>query len=409
MAQRPFEVVVFGATGFTGQLVATYLARRYAGLRWAIAGRDRAKLAALRDQLAEIDPALSELSLLVADGSDAASVRELAEQTVAIASTAGPFARHGSELVAACVERGTHYCDITGEVQWVQRMIHAHHRAAEAAGVRIVHCCGYDAVPSDLGVFALERHAREAHGGPALDVLALSSRKAPGFSGGTYASALMVVDEAIGDPAVRNVLADPFALAPQPDAAEGNRREPRGPRYRAEAGVFTAPSINGPANARVVHRTNGLLQHAYGRAFSYEEVTPTGGGVLGALHAAAVSAGLASMSVGLLLPPARALARRLAPKPGEGPSEEARANSSFALEFYGRVGDKKVRARFGAAGDPAYGETAKQLAESVLCLARDGATLPLHGGVLTPGAAMGARLIERLRAAGTTVSAWTEA
>ena len=178
MAQRPFEVVLFGATGFTGQLVATYLARRYAGLRWAIAGRDKAKLAALRDRLAELDPALSELTLLGADGTDGASLRELAEQAVAVASTAGPYAHHGSELVAACVERGTHYCDITGEVQWVRRMIHAHHRAAEAQGVRVVHCCGYDAVPSDLGVFALQRHAREAHGEPNVSEQAVHAQAA---------------------------------------------------------------------------------------------------------------------------------------------------------------------------------------------------------------------------------------
>ena len=409
MAQRPFEVVVFGATGFTGQLVATYLAKHYAGLRWAVAGRDRQKLTALRDRLSAIDPALSELGILVADSNDSAMLHDLAEQTVALASTVGPFARYGSELVAACVERGTHYCDITGEVQWVQRMINAHHRTAESRGVRVVHSCGYDSVPSDLGVFALQRHAREAHGRPASTVHALSYLKAPNFSGGTFASVFHLVEEALGDPSVRQVFADPYALAPDPAAAQGSRQEPRGPGYDKAAGVFTAPSLMGPSNVRIVHRSNGLMQHAYGRDFTYTEVLPTGKGARGAAMAAAITSATVSFQLGLVLPPARALLRRCLPKPGEGPSEQAREGGSFSHEFYAEIGDKKLRARFGAAGDPGYGETAKMLAESLLCLARDGAVLPLPGGVLTPASAMGARLIDRLRSAGTTISAWTEA
>ena len=407
--QRPFEVVVFGATGFTGQLVATYLAKRYPGLRWAIAGRDGDKLAAVRAQLAEIDPALSELSLLLADGRDGRALREVAEQTIALASTAGPFARHGSELVGACVERGTHYCDITGEVQWVQRMIQAHHRTAEARGVRIVHSCGYDSLPSDLGVFTLQRHAREAHGRPCREVRALSYMKAPMFSGGTFESVFHLMEEALTDPAVRSVFLDPRALEPDASHTEGSRRDPRGPAYEAAAGVFTAPSMMGPANVRMVYRTNALLDYAYGHDFSYDERMPAGEGIRGALTASAMAVGMLSAQVGMAIAPVRNLVRRFLPKPGEGPSEQARENSSFSHEFYAALGEKRLRARFGAAGDPGYGETSKMLAESVLCLSRDREQLPAGGGVVTAGAAMGARLIERLRAAGISISAWTEA
>lgn len=407
--QRPFEVVVFGATGFTGQLVATYLAQRCPGLRWAIAGRDRDKLASVRTRLSAIDPALSELPLLVADSREGRALREVAEQTVALASTAGPFARHGTELVGACVDRGTHYCDITGEVQWVRRMIDAHHRTAEARGVRIVHSCGYDSLPSDLGVFALQRHAREAHGRPCREVHALSYMKAPMFSGGTFESVFHLMEEALNDPAVRRVFVDPRALEPEDTLSEGKRRDPRGPAYEAAAGVFTAPSMMGPANVRMVYRTNALLDYAYGRDFVYDERMPAGEGVRGALTATGMTAAMLSAQVGLALSPVRALVRRFLPKPGEGPSEQARQGASFSHEFYATLGEKRLRARFGAAGDPGYGETSKMLAESVLCLSRDREQLPGGGGVLTGAAAMGARLIDRLRAAGISISAWTEA
>jgi short subunit dehydrogenase-like uncharacterized protein len=407
--QRPFEVVVYGATGFTGQLVATYLAKRYPGLRWAIAGRDRDKLAALRTRLSDLDPALCELPLLIADSRDGQALREVAEQTIALASTAGPFARYGSELVSACLDCGTHYCDITGEVQWVKRMIAAHHHTATERGVRIVHSCGYDSVPSDLGVFMLQRHAREAHGRACPEVHALSYLKAPMFSGGTFESVFQLVDEALVDPSTRDVFLDPHALEPDPTRAAGSRREPRGPAYEAAASVFSAPSMMGPCNTRMVYRTNALLDYPYGQDFSYEERMPAGKGARGALWATAMTVGMHSAQLGLAFKPVRAVMRRFLPKPGEGPSEEARLNASFSHEFYAELGEKKLRARFGAGGDPGYGETAKMLSESLLCLATDRAQLPLGGGVLTPGAAMGARLIERLRAAGITISAWTEA
>lgn len=407
--QRPFEVVVYGATGFTGQLVATYLAKRYPGLRWAIAGRDRTKLEALRTRLSDVDPALCELPLLIADGRDGQALCEVAEQTIALASTAGPFARYGSELVSACVDRGTHYCDITGEVQWVQRMIQAHHHTATSRGVRIVHSCGYDSVPSDLGVFMLQRHARDAHGHACREVRALSYMKAPMFSGGTFESVFQLVDEALADPHARDVFLDPHALDPDPSRATGSRREPRGPAYDKATGVFSAPSMIGPCNTRMVYRTNALLDYPYGQDFTYEERMPAGKGAWGAVVATTMTASMHAGQLGLALRPVRTLMRRFLPKPGEGPSEQARQNASFSHEFYGSVGEKKLRARFGAGGDPGYGETAKMLAESLLCLAVDRAQLPSGGGVLTPAAAMGARLIERLRTAGITISAWTEA
>jgi short subunit dehydrogenase-like uncharacterized protein len=391
MAPRAFDVVVFGATGFTGGLVAQYLARHAGEARWAIAGRDRAKLERVRAKLGR------EVPILLADAKDPLALRQLAAQTKVVATTAGPFALYGDELVAACVERGTHYCDLSGEMQWIARMIARHHSAAEASGARIVHACGYDSLPSDLGVFVMQEFALATYGQPVSEIHALAYARGPSLSGGTFASMFNVADEAARDRSVRKLMFDPHALAPDPRALTGAKHEQRGVGYVADAGVFTGPFLMAPANVRIVHRSNALLDYLYGRDFVYAEAMPTGKGVLGATAAALLTGGVAAMFLGIGAPPVRWLLKRVLPKPGEGPSEQKRQGSSFAHELYGTVGGKHLRAHFGANGDPGYGETAKMIAESALCLAFDDLKSP--GGVMTGAAAMGAQLVKRLQKA----------
>ncbi len=400
MAARAFDVVVFGATGFTGGLVAEYLARHTAGVRWAIAGRDRAKLEAVKTKLGVDVP------VLVADARDAHALRQLAGQTTVVATTTGPFALHGDELVAACVEHGTHYCDLSGETQWIARMIARHHEAARKSGARIVHACGYDSLPADLGVFALQQHALATLGQACSEVQALAYIRGPNMSGGTFASIFNVAEEARHDKAVRRLLFDPHGLATDPRAATGSKSEQHGISYLADAGVYTAPFLMASANVRIVHRSNSLLDYPYGRDFVYNEAMPTGKGVGGMLAAAAVTAATSALLVGAGVPPLRALLQRVLPQPGTGPSEKARQGSYFAHELYGVVQGKHVRARFAAKGDPGYGETAKMLGESALSLAFDEASS--QGGVLTGASALGQALIKRLHKARFTIEAWTE-
>lgn len=405
MEARAFDVVVYGATGFTGGLVAEYLAQNVRGVRWAIAGRDQSKLERVRERLRAHDARLDTLPLLIADAQDAAALRRLAGQTKVVATTAGPFALHGSELVAACVERGTHYCDLSGEMQWIARIIARHHGAAQAKGVRIVNACGYDSLPSDLGALIFQQHALATHGRPASELHGLAHVKGPNLSGGTFASMFNLVEEAQSDRAVRRLLFDPHGLAPNPRELTGSRREQRGVGYVADADVFTGPFMMAPANVRIVHRSNALLDFLYGRDFVYAEAMPTGKGAAGASAAALLAGGMAALQVGIALPPLRGLIRRLVPKPGAGPSEQARQRGSFAHEFYGTVDGKHLRATFAADGDPGYGETAKMIAESALCLALDKLTTP--GGVLTGASAMGPQLIARLQKVGFRIQAWT--
>lgn len=400
MATRAFDVVLFGASGFTGSLVAEYLARRLGGARWAIAGRDRAKLERVRERLGV------PVEILIADARDGASLRALADKATAVATTAGPFALHGSELVAACVERNTHYCDLTGEMQWIKRMADRHHEAARANGTRIVHSCGYDSLPSDLGVWVLQQYALATYGRPAREIDTLAYIKNATASGGTLASMFNIAVEAEHDKSVFQLLRDPYGLAPNPSLATGSKREPRGVNYIAEAGRFAGPFLMGPTNTRIVHRSNALLDYAYGRDFEYREAMPTGKGVRGAAVAAGLTAAMNAIYLGASLSTIRKLMQQYVPQPGEGPSARRRQRSSFAHNLYATVDGKHLRARFSGQGDPGYDETAKMLAESALCLALDPLSTP--GGVLTGASAMGDALVKRLREQNLEIEAWTD-
>jgi len=404
-----FDLIVWGATGFTGRLVAEHLARTQDThrARWALAGRDRSKLEQLRASLGSLHPACAELPILLGDARDAASLDALVARTRVILTTVGPYSRHGSELVAACARSGTDYCDLTGEVQWMRKMIDAHHTQALESGARIVHTCGFDSIPSDLGVLLLQEYMREQHGSHCDRIRLYVTKMRGGFSGGTVASALQTMDDVQADPSLRRVLGNPHGLDPEPGRSRPEEKDQLGVRYNEELGQWTGPFVMSSVNTRVVRRSNALLGHPWGRDFLYSEVSAYGPGPRGLLTASGVTAGLGAFmalsSVPLLR---RQLERRVLPAPGEGPSAEERERGYFEMKLIGEGTSAgagrhvKLEGKVAASGDPGYAATARMLSEAALCLAFD--DLPAKGGVLTPATSMGMRLVERLRRGGMT-------
>lgn len=394
--EREFDVIVVGATGFTGALVAEYLCHRYGvgdSLRWAAAGRNEAKLSALQQSLGH---QAESLPLIVADTLDAGSMSELAKRARVVLTTVGPYARYGSDLVAACAANGTHYCDLAGEVQWIRRMIDAHDATARKSGARIVHCCGFDSIPMDIGTWFLQREARKRTGAYCNSITLLVRAMKGGASGGTMASMMNLVREARADREVARVLASPYSLNPDGDRRGPDRGDQRGIRFDQDAESWTAPFIMASVNTRVVRRSHALLGHPWGADFRYHEAIRTGRGMGGWIRAAMITAGLAGL-VGLAsLGWSRGLLERFVlPRPGTGPDAEARANGFFNLEQIGTLADGgRIQSRITGDRDPGYGSTSKMLAESAVCLALD--DLDSGGGILTPAAAMAAPLIRRL-------------
>ncbi|HSM31079.1 MAG TPA: saccharopine dehydrogenase NADP-binding domain-containing protein [Woeseiaceae bacterium] len=395
---REFDIVVTGATGFTGSLVTEYLCERYGvdgRLRWAAAGRNKQKLAALRDSLGA---AAADLPLIVADSLDAESMRSLAKRTRVVLTTVGPYARYGSELVAACAENGTHYCDLAGEVQWIRRMIDAHDETARESGARIVHCCGFDSIPMDIGAWFLQNEARARCGEYCESITLLVKAMKGGASGGTMASMMNLMREARADREVARVLARPYSLNPEGEQRGPDGGDQRGIRFDADARSWTAPFIMASVNTRVVRRSHALLGYPWGAAFRYHEAIRTGPGAAGWFRAAMITAGLTGL-VGLAsFGWSRSLLERFVlPKPGTGPDAQAREDGFFDLRQTGTLADgRRIRSRITGDRDPGYGSTSRMLAESAVCLALD--DLDAAGGVLTPASTMAAPLIERLQA-----------
>jgi short subunit dehydrogenase-like uncharacterized protein len=398
MARPSFDLVLHGATSFVGRIAAEHLVERHGvggALRWAISGRSPERLHALRDLLGR---RAAKLPVVVADAADDDALRALCASTRVVASTVGPYALYGEPLVAACAATGTDYCDLTGEVQWVRRMIERHQRAARRSGARIVHCCGFDSLPSDLGVHVLQREAVARFGQPLARVRARVWKMRGGFSGGTIASLLNVLDEARRDAALRRTLADPYALCPPSRARRPRQPEVRLPEYDAVAGAWLAPFVMAAINTRVVHRTNALRKAAYGRGFVYDEAVSCGPGLGGRARATALAAGLASALAAGAVPPLRAaLERFVLPAPGEGPSPEQQRHGRWELRFFGGD-DATARLALQVTGDrdPGYGSTGKMFVEAAIALAPDRGRARAPGGFWTPAALLGDRLVERL-------------
>ena len=393
--ERQFDVVVYGATSFVGQILCKYLVRRHGtdgDLRWAIAGRSASKL----DEVASSSGA--DVPRIVADASDRPALDEMARSTRVVASTVGPYALYGSELVGAVVEAGGDYCDLTGEVQWMRRMIDAHHARAEETGARIVHTCGFDSIPSDLGTWFTQQRAIEQFGEPCVEVRMSVKGAKGGVSGGTAASGMAMFEEMAADPELRKVVGDPYVLAPvdlrQGPKQPGMARPTRDDRFDS----WVAPFVMAPTNSAVVLRTHALLGQPWGREFTYGETMMTGDGPVGAVSAWGMTAGLAAFAGAASFTPTRRLLGKVIPKPGEGPSEAKQQAGYFDLRFVGvTAGGNEIRTKVTGDADPGYGSTAKMLGESAVAfLDLDHTTT--GGGFWTPASAFGDALIERLEA-----------
>jgi short subunit dehydrogenase-like uncharacterized protein len=378
-ASPKFDIVVYGATGFTGRLVAEYLASHYRGdkqLRWAMAGRSLDKLKSVRDAIGAADT-----PLIVADAGDGASLKAMIDQTQSVLTTVGPYQLYGSELVAACAASGTDYLDLCGEPIWMRQMIDKHEAAAKASGARIVFSCGFDSVPFELGAFFVQEEAKRVFGAPAARVKGRVRDMRGTLSGGTAASGRATFEAVAKDLSLVAILNDPFALTPGFSGA----KQPKGnkPAFEEDLQSWTAPFMMALINTRNVHRSNMLMGFPYGKEFVYDEMVLTGPAEKGEANAKKVMAANNAKTG----PNAR--------KPGEGPSKEERENGLYDLLYVAVAPDgREVRASVKGDRDPGYGSTSKMISECAVCLLRDTPGVP--AGFWTPGAAMQHKLIKRL-------------
>jgi short subunit dehydrogenase-like uncharacterized protein len=400
---RELDLVLFGATGFAGRLTAGYLAENAPpGLRIGLAGRSEERLAAVREGLGA---ARRTWPLLVADVADQGGARSLARMAGVIATTVGPYRRFGLALARACAEAGTDYADLTGEVLFIRDTMTSCQQAAVRTGARIVHSCGFDSVPSDLGVLLTHDATVVDGAGDLQDTTLVVTAMRGGVSGGTLASAVGQIDDLRASARNRRIVADSYALSPERDAepALGGERELSWVRYDPDLHMWTGPFIMARFNTRVVRRSNALQGWAYGRQFRYREVTGFGAGPGAPVRALAVTGAVTALQASVSLRPSRAVFGPVLPKPGEGPGEKTRRTGFFRIQVHARTSTgARYMTRVEARGDPGYAATAVMLGESALCLALDRDRLPDRAGVLTPATAMGAVLTDRLRSAGHT-------
>ncbi|HIL21545.1 MAG TPA: saccharopine dehydrogenase, partial [Candidatus Thioglobus sp.] len=376
---RELDIVVYGATGFTGRLVAEYLHQQYGvngEVKWAMAGRSRDKLVAVRDEMG----VGSDVPLIVADASDLESVNKMVASTSVILTTVGPYQLYGNELVEACAAQGTDYVDLCGEPAWMHKMIAAHSAAAEKSGARIVFSCGFDSIPFDLGVFFLQQHAVSTLGSAVARVKGRVRAMKGTMSGGTLASFKETMTAAGRDRSLIGILRNPFALTSGFEGAEqplGNQ-----PEYDEALQSWIAPFVMASINTKNVHRSNMLLGHSYGKDFVYDEMMVTGPGDKGEAIAKAVTEDT-SMAKSTI-------------QPGEGPSKEERENGFYDVLMVGEHTDgRSVRVSVKGDRDPGYGSTSKMIAESAICLVKNPQLA--SGGIWTTAPVMGAELIERLQ------------
>jgi short subunit dehydrogenase-like uncharacterized protein len=372
-SDRDHDIVVWGATGVAGRLLAEYLAEQYppGELALALGGRSEERLGSVEADIRETTD-WEEVPVVLGDATDPESLRELAGATDVVATTVGPYTNYGSPLVEACIETGTDYCDLTGEINWIRAVVDEYHDDAVAAETRIVNSCGFDSVPADMGCLLVQSYAMEEHGVPCEEVRIYVDDASGGVSGGTLASFAELFEAASEDPVARETLRNPYSLAP-------------------------------------VRRSNALLDYRYGRDFRCSEVIPTGRSLGGAASAGLVAGGIGLFTGAMSVSPLRSLLSDVVfPDPGEGPSERQMENGHFLVSVLGRGagedGEFTVEAEFGVDLDPGYGATARMLGESAMCLLRDEVDSPLDGGVLTPASGIGMPLVERLRDVGFTAT-----
>lgn len=405
-ADRDLDIVLFGATGFVGRLCAEYLSRSApAGTRIALAGRSRERTEAVRLALGS---AAKDWPVLVADSADAVALAQLAQSTRVVVTTVGPYRQYGMALVEACVAAGTHYADLTGEVLFMRDTIDRFDALAGASGARIVHSCGFDSIPSDLGVLVLHEAVAAADAGDLRQTTLVVKALKGGVSGGTLASAKGTLDAARSDPELARLLLDPYALSPNREAEPqlGSEADPTSARNDPTLGIWLAPFVMGRINTRVVRRSNALRGWEYGRELRYSEAMGCPSGPRGAAQATALAAGARIGELALSTDAIRGVLDRVLPSPGQGPSVRRQERGFFRIDIHTQTSKgAHFVAHVGAQGDPGYRATAVMLGESGLCLALDDDRLPGSAGVLTPATGMGTVLVDRLRAAGQTFAA----
>ncbi len=399
---REFDLIVWGASGFTGRLVAEYLFQKYGvnqSIKWAMAGRNLAKLEKIRASVAD-----DTVPIIIADSQDEASLDAMTKRAKVICTTVGPYGKYGAKLVAACVDNQTHYCDLAGEVIFMRQMIDQHHEAAQANGTKIVHTCGFDSIPSDMGVYFMQKEAKARTQKPAQQIKMRVRAFKGELSGGTYASLSDSLVKAQEDKSLFGVLINPYSLNPEGEQGGPDRRDLQSVVYDQVAKSWIYPFIMAGINTKVVRRSNALGNYPYGKSFRYDEAVMSGDGIKGRLKgiSAAMSLGLLFMAKPGSL--AKKVVDRIMPKPGEGPNEAKREAGFYNLKFYTTLDDGTTFVgKVTGDRDPGYGSTCKILAESAICLAKD--QTPDVAGVLTPSIAMGDALLERLQAnAGLTFS-----
>ena len=403
MKKKAYDAVVFGATSFVGQILCRYLLAEFGtaakpgkrNLRWAIAGRSRAKLDAL---IASLGGDAKKLAVVIADAEDEAALEMLCAETRVVISTVGPYALYGETLVRICSRNGTDYCDLTGEPHWVRRMISKYEEDAKRSGARIVHCCGFDSIPSDLGVWFLQQQAMQKWGVRCSEVKMRVKAMRGAASGGTVASMLNIVREAARDPALRKELANPYSLCPPESAPTVRQPNVRSATYDHDFKAWSAAFVMAAINVRVVLRSNALQGYVYGRDFRYDEAMLTGKGISGHARAAGLTAGLVGFLAAAAIPPTRWLMEKtILPAPGDGPSPEAQEAGFYDFRFVGRAGEgRELSVKVTGDRDPGYGSTAKILGEAAACLALDISKDAAGGGFWTPATALAAALHARL-------------
>jgi short subunit dehydrogenase-like uncharacterized protein len=386
---REFDVIIWGASGFTGRIATNYMHAQYGdgNISWAIAGRNHAKLDSVRNQ--------RDIDVLIAESDDEESLRELAQKTKVLLTTVGPYSKYGSKLVATCAEYGTDYCDLTGESLWMREMISAYDESARNSGARIVHTCGFDSIPSDIGAYFLQKEMIARHGVPARHIKFRLRTARGGMSGGTADSGLAMIEKVEKDKNLRSQLTDPYLLNNNFRGADGSDRI--SPFYDEDFDSWVAPFVMGPINTRVVRRSAELLGDMYGSNFRYDEGILTRGGPTGFLGATGIGLATGLAMATLAAPPTRKIIKRLIPKPGEGPSEQDQARGFFEIELKAKHPDDEaldLRAIVKGDRDPGYGSTAKMIVESALALAHD--DIKKGGGFWTPASVIGDQLLQRL-------------
>ena len=400
--KRPYAVILYGATSFVGQITAHYLTeflsntkdKDGADVTWAIAGRDEAKLNELQSKLG------STVDIILANSDDADSLDEMTKQTQVIISTVGPYLKYGEPLIKSCTTHGTDYVDLTGEAIFIKDMMDKYQDAAKQSGARIVNSCGFDSIPSDLGVYFTQTQAEEKFG-RACDVIHMRVKAAKGgLSGGTIASMATIFEEVGKDNSRRKQVANPYLLNDDKDAPNVRQANVSKPEYDSEHKRWLAPFVMASINTRIVHRTNQLLGYEYGRDFKYDEAMWMTDGIKGKLSSYALSAGLLGFATAMMIKPSRELlSKHVLPKAGSGPSKSDQDNGYYDIRLFGKTANKDtINTKVTGDKDPGYGSTSRMLAQAALCLAQDISKDDVGGGFWTPAAAMGDKLLTRLEA-----------